>query len=57
MNENQIKGSAKDAAGKVQQKFGEAVDSKEQEAKGLGKQVEGKAQKTAGDAEEAVKKS
>ncbi len=57
MNENQVKGSAKDAAGKVQQKFGEAVDSKEQEAKGLGKQVEGKAQKTAGDAEEAVKKS
>lgn len=57
MNKDQVKGAAKNAAGKVQQQFGKAVDSKEQEAKGLQKQVAGKAQETYGDAKEAVKKS
>lgn len=50
MNKDQIKGTVKDAAGKVQQKMGQAVGSEKQEAKGLGKQAEGKAQKTMGDA-------
>lgn len=52
MNENQIKGTAKDIAGKVQETAGEVVGSKEQEAKGLAKQVEGKSQKAAGDVQD-----
>lgn len=56
MNENQVKGAVKDAAGKVQEKVGQAIDNKSQEAKGLGKQVEGKTQKAAGDVQDAVKK-
>ena len=52
MNDNQIKGTAKDIAGKVQETAGEIVGSKEQEAKGLAKQVEGKTQKAAGDVQD-----
>lgn len=55
MNKDQIKGSVKDAAGKVQEKAGEAIGSTEQQAKGLGKQVEGKTQKAVGDVKEGVK--
>lgn len=54
MNTDQVKGTLKDAAGKVQEKFGELIDSPEQEAKGIAKQVEGTAQKKAGDLKEAV---
>jgi uncharacterized protein YjbJ (UPF0337 family) len=55
MNKDQVKGSVKDAAGKVQQKAGQAMDSEKHQAKGLGKQVEGKTQKAYGDAKEAIK--
>jgi uncharacterized protein YjbJ (UPF0337 family) len=55
MNKDQVKGKAKDIAGKVQQKAGEAMGSHEQQAKGMAKQVEGKAQKGVGDAKEVVK--
>ena len=55
MNEDQIKGVAKDIAGKVQETVGQAIDSKDQQAKGLEKQVEGKAEKTLGDAKEVVR--
>ena len=55
MNQDQIKGSAKEVAGKIQQGVGRAIDSKEQQAKGLGKQVEGNAQKNFGNLKEAVK--
>jgi uncharacterized protein YjbJ (UPF0337 family) len=55
MNKDQVKGSAKDVAGKIQKEAGRAVGSKEQEAKGIGKQVAGKTQKKYGDAKEAVK--
>ncbi len=55
MNKDQVKGTAKDIAGKVQQKTGEIVGSTEQQAKGLAKQVEGKTQKNYGDAKEAIK--
>ena len=57
MNADQIKGSLKDAAGKVQRKTGEAIGSTEQEAKGAAKQVEGKAQKAVGDVRETVEDS
>ena len=55
MNKDQVKGAAKDAAGKVQQKAGDLVGNHKQEAKGLAKQAEGKTQKSFGDAKEAIK--
>ena len=54
MNTDQVKGTLKDAAGKVQEKFGELIDSPTQEAKGIAKQVEVTAQKKVGDLKEAV---
>ena len=55
MNQDQVKGVAKDIAGKAQETVGQAIGSKDQQAKGLAKQVEGKAEKTLGDAKEVVK--
>jgi len=55
MNKDQVKGTAKDVAGKVQEGAGKLTGNKEQEAKGLGKQVAGKTQKKYGDAKEAAK--
>jgi uncharacterized protein YjbJ (UPF0337 family) len=57
MNRDQIKGTIKDAAGKVQRKAGEVVGSSEQQAKGALKQAEGKSQKALGDAKQAMKES
>ena len=57
MNNDQVKGGLKEAAGKVQEKAGEIVGSKSQEAKGMAKEVEGKAQKGLGDVKETVKNS
>ena len=50
MNRDQVKGSAKDAAGKVQRKVGEALGSTKQQVKGLAKQIAGKVQKFVGKA-------
>ena len=55
MNQDQVKGTAKEVAGKVQKNVGETIGSTEQEAKGLAKEVEGKAQKQVGNAEETLK--
>ena len=55
MNRDQVKGKAKDIAGKIQQKTGEVTGSSSQQVKGLAKQVEGKMQKGVGDASEALK--
>jgi uncharacterized protein YjbJ (UPF0337 family) len=55
MNKDQVKGSAKDAAGKIQQKAGGAMGNQKHQAKGLGKQAEGKTQKAYGDAKESIK--
>ena len=55
MNKDQVKGTAKDIAGKVQEKAGQLTGDKEQEAKGLAKQVSGTTQKKFGDAKEAAK--
>jgi uncharacterized protein YjbJ (UPF0337 family) len=57
MNRDQVAGTAKNVAGKVQQKVGEVTGSKIQQAKGLAKQVEGKVQKGVGNVEEAVDKA
>ena len=55
MNTDQLKGALKEAAGKVQTKAGELIDSPEQQAKGLLNQAEGKTQKNVGDAKEVLK--
>jgi len=55
MNKDQVKGEAKDLAGKIQEEAGKLVGSKEQQAKGLEKQIEGKIQKGVGDLKETVK--
>lgn len=55
MNKNQVKGIAKDVAGKVQEKAGKLVGSKEQQVKGLGKQISGQAEKAYGNAREVAK--
>ena len=57
MNRDQVKGKAKDIAGKVQQKVGKVTGSASQQVKGVGKQIEGKVQKGVGDASEALKES
>jgi len=57
MNKDQVKGAAKEVAGKVQRKAGELVDSPEHQVKGAVKEVAGKVQKNVGDAKEVVKDS
>jgi uncharacterized protein YjbJ (UPF0337 family) len=57
MNRDQVKGTAKDVAGQVQQKVGELTGNKTQQAKGVAKQVEGKLQKGVGNVEEAMDKA
>ena len=53
MNKDQVKGKAKDIAGKAQEELGELTDDPQTEAKGEAKQVEGKVQKKAGDVKDA----
>ncbi|MBP0599923.1 CsbD family protein [Herbaspirillum sp. LeCh32-8] len=55
MNKDQVKGSMKQAAGKVQQKTGEMTGNQSQQVKGAAKQVEGNVQKSYGDAKESMK--
>ncbi|MFC5512159.1 CsbD family protein [Massilia jejuensis] len=55
MNEDQIKGKAKDIGGKIQQKVGEAVGSRQQQSEGLSNQAEGKVQEKVGDVKDIVK--
>ncbi len=57
MNRDQVKGSAKDVAGKVQQKVGELTGNRTQQVKGAAKQVEGKVQKEVGNVEQALDKA
>ncbi|MBK7718466.1 MAG: CsbD family protein [Giesbergeria sp.] len=55
MNKDQIKGAAKDLAGKIQQEGGKLIGNPTQEAKGVAKQIKGKAQQHLGNAKELVK--
>jgi uncharacterized protein YjbJ (UPF0337 family) len=48
MNKEQIKGGAKEAAGKVQKEFGKAVDSPGHVIQGGMKEAVGRTEKTAG---------
>jgi len=54
MNRNQVEGTTKDVAGKVQQKVGEVTGSTSDQIKGVGKQIEGKVQKGVGNVEDAI---
>ncbi len=55
MNKDTIKGSIKEAAGKVQKEFGKAVDSPKHIVEGGAKEAEGKGQKAAGHIKDAIK--
>jgi len=55
MNRDQVKGTAKDVAGKVQEKVGQVTGSTSEQVKGVAKQVEGKVQKGVGNLEQAAK--
>ncbi len=55
LNKDQIKGSAKDIGGKIQEEVGKLVGSKDQQVKGLEKQVEGKVQQQVGNLKAAIK--
>ena len=51
---NQIKGAAKEVAGKVQKNVGDMTDNHSQELKGAAKELEGKAQRKVGEAETEI---
>jgi uncharacterized protein YjbJ (UPF0337 family) len=55
MNKDQVKGSAKEVAGKVQAQVGKVVGSPEQQVKGHVREAEGKTQHVVGDVKELVK--
>lgn len=57
MNKDQIKGTARQAAGKVQEQAGKMAGNRSQEIKGAGKQAAGSVQKGYGDAKQKVKDS
>jgi uncharacterized protein YjbJ (UPF0337 family) len=57
MNKDQVKGKAKNIAGKVQEQAGKLVGSKEQQVKGLSKQISGKVQESFGDVKQSAKDS
>jgi uncharacterized protein YjbJ (UPF0337 family) len=57
MNKDQVKGTVKDIAGKIQEGAGKVVGSKKQQAKGISKQISGKAEKSFGDAKNAMKEA
>jgi uncharacterized protein YjbJ (UPF0337 family) len=55
MNKQQIKGAAKEAAGKAQKKVGKATANGTMQVKGAAKELAGKAEKSFGNAKAAVK--
>ena len=55
MNKDQIKGTLKDAAGKVQEEGGKLAGNDEQRRKGVQKQIDGKVQRAVGDVKDVIK--
>jgi uncharacterized protein YjbJ (UPF0337 family) len=55
MNKDQVKGAAKDVAGKIQEKTGKLVGNPTQEVKGMKHQMEGKMQEQVGNVKERMK--
>lgn len=56
MNKDEVKGKAKDIAGRVERQVGEWTGDEKAQVKGVAKQVEGKVQNAWGKAKDAVKK-
>jgi uncharacterized protein YjbJ (UPF0337 family) len=54
VNKDQVKGTAKDVAGKIQEEAGKLIGSKKQQARGLSKQLSGKLQKGVGDIKQSA---
>lgn len=57
MNKDQIKGEAKDQAGRAQRKVGEATGDISQQVKGAARQVAGKTQKAVGNVRDSTAKA
>lgn len=57
MHKDEIKGSVKEAVGKVQSKFGQMADSPVDQDEGARKQVEGKLEKGVGKIKNALHKA
>ena len=55
MNDDQIKGKAKDIGGKIQEKVGDATGNRQQQREGVSNQAEGKVQEKAGDVKDIAK--
>lgn len=55
MNNDKIKGKAKDIAGRAERQVGEWTGNNKAQAEGLGKQIEGKAQNAWGKVKDAGK--
>ena len=55
VDKREVKGGAKEAAGKAREATGDAVGNHEMEAKGKAQQTEGKTEKNAGKVKDAVK--
>ena len=55
MDKDEIKGKAKDIAGRVERQAGEWTGSEEHQVKGAAKQAEGKVQNIAGKAKDAIR--
>lgn len=57
MNKDQVKGRAKEVAGKIKKKLGQTIGNPKLESEGAIEEVEGKAQKTLGDVKSKLGKS
>ena len=55
MNDDQIKGKAKDIGGKIQEKVGEVTGNRQQQKEGNLNQAEGKVQEKVGDVKDIFK--
>jgi len=55
MNKDQVKGTVKEAAGKVQAQVGKMTGNTEQKVKGQIREAEGKSQQVVGDAKALIK--
>ncbi len=55
MDKDEIKGKAKDVAGRAERQVGEWTGDKDAQAEGAGKQVEGKVQNAWGKTKDAVR--
>ncbi len=56
MNEHQVKGKVKEAAGEAQEQLGKASGDRDQQARGHAREQEGKVQKKVGDVKQGVEK-